>query len=66
MVKLQSKLIESVVYDAESQDLRIHMCNGQIREFSSVPTSVFENLVRARSAGRFYMDNIRGQYLSAD
>jgi hypothetical protein len=63
-VILQSTLIESVMYDAESGLLRIYLRSGQMREFSNVPADVYKKFISTRSAGRFYMDNIRGKYPS--
>lgn len=65
-VELRSKLIEAASYDEDSRFLRVFLTNGQLREFINVPRDVFEDLVAARSAGTYYMQQIRGRFASPE
>lgn len=63
-VELTSKLIEAASYEEGEQLMRIYLMNGELREFTNVPRDVFDSLVTARSAGSFYMQQIRGRFQS--
>ncbi|QPB22389.1 KTSC domain-containing protein [Rhizobium sp. 007] len=59
---LNSKLIESFVYDEEDQLLRLHLTSGQIRVYRDVPKDIVEGLARSLSPGSFYIENIRHKF----
>lgn len=65
-VELQSKLIDAVVYDESSQQLRLFLVNGHIRDYSEVPRSVLFDLQTTKSPGTYYMKLIRKCYPGAD
>lgn len=48
-------------YDKETQELTIVFPNGEY-SFSGVPPDVYEGLLKAPSAGRYYNTRIRGVY----
>jgi hypothetical protein len=61
-VELSSKLVEAASYEEDMQLMRVYLTNGQLREYRDVPRAVFNDLVRARSAGTYFMENIRGRF----
>jgi hypothetical protein len=65
-VDLSSKLVEAASYEEEMQRMRVYLTNGQQREYTDVPRAVFNDLIRARSAGTYFMENIRGRFAQPD
>lgn len=61
-MSVKSQLIEALDYDEQQSSLRLYLTNGTLREFCDVPRSVVTGLVSAKSAGRYYIDNIRNRY----
>ena len=61
-VELSSKLIEAASYEEERRLMRLYLTNGQLREYHDVPRTVFNELLKARSAGNYFMENIRGRF----
>ncbi|WP_226951456.1 KTSC domain-containing protein [Rhizobium terrae] len=61
-VELRSRLIEAASYEEDVRLLRLYMTNGQLREFSDVPKRIFDDLSNAKSAGTYYVNNIRGRF----
>jgi hypothetical protein len=65
-IELKSKLIEAATYEKDGRVLRLFMTNGQLREFTDVPQTIFEGFAKARSAGAYYMDQVRGHFPSPE
>lgn len=61
-VSLDSSAIRSVSYDSESRRMHIIFKKGDTYTFCRVPRSIFEGLINASSAGRYYDLNIRDRY----
>ncbi|HIE11759.1 MAG TPA: KTSC domain-containing protein [Kiritimatiellae bacterium] len=61
-VPVKSSVLDSVRYDATSQNLVIVFDNGDIYEYHGVPPSVYEGLMTAESKGRYFHENIRDKY----
>ena len=61
-VPVKSSVLDSVRYDATSQNLVIVFDNGDIYEYHGVPPSVYEGLLKAESKGRYFHENIRDKY----
>jgi hypothetical protein len=61
-VELSSKLVEAASYEDEMRLMRVYLTNGQSREYRDVPRKIFNDLVKAKSAGTYFMENIRGRF----
>ena len=64
LIPLKSSLIHSVAYNSDYNSLQINFHQGSIYVYYNVPESVFEQLISAESAGRFYNQQIKGEYES--
>jgi len=58
----ESSSIARFCYDKEKEVLRVEFKNGGIYNYFDVPDSVFKKMSEASSKGKFFMDNIRGEY----
>lgn len=63
--ELQSRLIEGVVYYQETQQLTLHLRNGQRREYVDVPEHIYNELLSAKSAGQYYKKTIKPNFMLA-
>lgn len=61
-VGLTSSNLKSAAYDPDTQTLRVTFVTGSVYEYSSVPRAVYDGLLTAPSAGRFFNNNIKGTY----
>ena len=57
-----SSAIESVGYDAEENVLEIEFRHGGVYEYFDVPEDVYQDLLTAGSRGRYFHENVRGNY----
>lgn len=57
-----STAIERVGYDDKTRTLSIWFRGGRRYVYADVPRSVFDELCRAGSAGRFLSETIKGRY----
>jgi hypothetical protein len=65
MQPVDSSFIAFVGYDAESETLAIQMHNSSdVFHYADVPQSVADEFVAADSIGRYFVENIKGQYSS--
>jgi len=65
MQRLRSSAISAVDYNPASSTLRIWFVqSGGPYDYYGVPQSIYEGLLRARSAGTYYNDYIRDRYSS--
>ena len=63
MESVESSFIESVGYDVETQTMVVKMANSlDVYTYENVPQSVYDDFMAADSKGRFYVENIKGQY----
>jgi hypothetical protein len=53
-VRLSSSAIEAVTYDERRKTLTVEFRAGDIYRYACVPEFVYEELLRAESAGRFW------------
>lgn len=60
-----SSAIASVGYDRDREELEVEFRSGNVYRYFRVPEEVYEELLRASSKGRYFGENIRGQYDSA-
>lgn len=61
-VHLKSRLLRTAAFDARRRELQVQFVNGQKRTYCSISRTLFLQLVRARSAGRFYCRVIKGKF----
>jgi len=60
---ISSTAISSVEYNDETEEMTVTFADGgQSYTHPGVPWEVFDGLVSATSAGRYYHANIKGQY----
>lgn len=59
---MSTGLIQSITYDAEKLELRIHFSDGRITIHRSVPDSIRAAFVAAASQADFYMTYVREQF----
>lgn len=63
-VLLNSTNIAEVRYHPSAALMEISFQSGHIYHYSNIPKHVFQELIQARSAGRYYNMHIRGKYSS--
>jgi hypothetical protein len=63
-VPLRSSNLHSVEYDPTTRSLTIQFHSGGIYRYAEVPSGVYEGLLRAYSAGRYFHQWIRNRYRS--
>lgn len=61
---VSSSSVASVGYDPKTQTLELEFHSGSVYEYSEVPPEVFQGLMEAPSKGRYFANEIRGQYPS--
>lgn len=59
---LKSQLLQSVGYDPARNLLHIEFVNHRVYEYGNIPQWLFDALLRADSAGKFFHREIRGKY----
>ena len=60
--QLKSSRIKSASYYAEDATLEITFNNGSVYEYSSVPKSVYNALIIAKSPGSYFEQSIKNVY----
>jgi hypothetical protein len=58
-VKLVSSNIDSIMYKSFTNELFIRFNSGSIYSYENVPVDLFIGLFVARSAGKFFNENIK-------
>lgn len=61
-VRVQSSNIRSVGYDAGTLILEVEFENGNIYQYSGVPTDVHDRLMTASSKGRYLNERIKDRF----
>ncbi len=59
---VESDVIHAIGYDAEIHLLEIIFNDGRIYQYRGVPPQVFDGLKGAESKGRYFQENIRGEF----
>ncbi|WP_376786308.1 KTSC domain-containing protein [Agrobacterium cavarae] len=59
---VQSKLIKSIYYQADSRALDVNFHNGKTRVYYEVPADTVNNLLSSTSPGWYYNCHIKGSY----
>ena len=63
MQSVESSLIDQIGYDAETETMAVQMQNSSdVYIYQDVPQSVFNEFLSAPSKGRYFVENIKGQY----
>jgi hypothetical protein len=65
-VSLQSSVLSVADYDALTQRLTLTFKSQKIYTYAEVPLEVYQALVLAESAGKYYGAHIRGKYQAPD
>jgi len=60
-ISIRSSNIVSVGYDIVSETLEIEFDNG-VYQYSGVPEVIYNGLISASSAGRYFHRNIKNRY----
>jgi hypothetical protein len=61
-VNVESTTLGSAGHDAQSAVLELQFRNGAVYQYFLVPSSVYRDLLGARSKGGYFNLNIRGRY----
>jgi len=61
---VRSSNLKSVGYDSATSKLEIEFDHGSIYQYSAVPESVYNQLMKASSYGRYFNEYIKGVYVS--
>jgi KTSC domain len=62
---VSSSSVASVGYDSKTQILEIEFHSGSVYDYEEVPPEVYQGLMKASSKGRYFANEIRGQYPSS-
>lgn len=62
VVPLKSSNLRAVSYDEDERTLTVYFVNGNSYEYADVPKSVYDALINASSAGRYFNRFIKGVY----
>lgn len=61
-VHVTSSNLYSVGYDSNTQILEIEFVSGSIYQYTNVPPSIHERLMRAWSKGSYHNEHIKGHF----
>lgn len=59
---VESSNVVSIGYDAETETLEVEFHSGNVYQYRDVPEVVFRDFMSTSSKGRFFSQDIRGQY----
>jgi hypothetical protein len=59
---VQSSMIVSLGYDANSSTLEIEFNGGAVWQYYEVPENVYYDMMNSGSLGKFFHSNIKSQY----
>ena len=60
--QLESSNLKRCSYDIETETLQIQFQSGKVYPYQGVPASVYNGLLEAPSAGKYFNENIKDQY----
>lgn len=61
-IEVESSMIRSVGYEADSRTLEIEFNSGGIYQYFNMPPEEYEGLMKAESHGRYFLAHIRDAY----
>lgn len=59
---VESKNIQSIAHDPETDTLEIQFHGGRIYEYRAVSAETFKNLLKSPSKGKFVNSHIKGKH----
>lgn len=59
---IDSRSLASVGYDMTSRTLEVEFVSGSVYRYFDVPAAVFDGLLAAESAGRYFNAHVRDHY----
>jgi hypothetical protein len=59
---LESKLLNSVAYDADTSILYLRFRSGDVYRYFAFPAGHYEQFLKAESRGRYFLAHIRNQF----
>lgn len=62
LTQLKSTNLRAAGHDPTSNLLAVHFQNGTVWHYKDVPPKIAGGLLEASSPGKFFAENIRGQY----
>ena len=62
LTPVTSTLINGVAYNPGKEELTVQFHNGKEYVYASVPPAVYNALMDAKSAGAFFINQIKGKY----
>ncbi len=62
MVAVQSTMIAKVGYDSTTNDLAIEFVNGDRYTYHEVPQTLWSQLMKSESPGRYFGEHIRDAF----
>ena len=62
---VQSSMIASLGYDANSSTLEVEFNSGAVWQYYEVPENVYYDMMNSGSLGKFFHSNIKEQYREA-
>lgn len=64
MIQVKSSLIEAVDYNQEKQILKVQFKNGDLWQYEEVDKFIWDEMINAKSIGKFFLEVIKGKYTS--
>ena len=62
MIKVSSSNLDEVDYNEADSSLLVKFKNGGTYRYAGVPKTAYEELIKAKSVGSYFMSNIRNAY----
>jgi len=62
MINMPSSVVAEMIYDDETEILRILFVSGMAYNYKKVPLEVYEAIKASGSKGTFFNQNIKGKY----
>jgi len=62
MINMPSSVVAEMIYDDETEILRIIFVSGMAYDYKKVPLEVYEAMKASGSKGTFFNQNIKGKY----
>ena len=62
MINIPSSVVAEMIYDDETEILRIIFVSGMAYDYKKVPLEVYEAMKASGSKGTFFNQNIKGKY----
>ena len=60
----KSSMIERIVYEKDTCGLTIYFEKGSVYHYKNVPSNIVRGFAEANSIGKYFQENVRGQYKS--